>query len=77
MHYVAAILFALPPAMVCFAVAMLVRNSWVYRARMRILNESRWDPSTLSHIEFDSLPSYDQMMWEFWNWNADSFIWRR
>jgi hypothetical protein len=54
------------------AMFILIRNQWVFKTRMRILHASRWDGRR--HIEYDSLPTYDQMMLQFWNWNGDSFI---
>ena len=55
-----------------FCVLMLFRNSWVYKVRIAVLDNSRWDGG--KHVEFKSLPSYDYMMLRFWIWDVKKFL---
>lgn len=57
---------------VMFSACFLIRNEWVFRNRMRILDESDWVHGR--HVPYCYLPSYDEMMRRFWIWNADRFL---
>lgn len=52
-----------------FCSFMLFRNSWVYEERDRVLDDiphNNWDWS-----EWNSLWSYDKMLWHFWIWDIE------
>ena len=42
---------------------MTIRNNWVFKVRMKLLDSCRED--------YDKLMSYDQMMFRFWVWNVN------
>lgn len=48
------------------AIFILIRNEWVYKNRIKLINDD-WE-------SFKKLPSYDQMMFKFWVWDINKFI---
>lgn len=49
----------------------IIRNSWVYRARMKIL----YDPDIQEALRmYNRLPSYLEMMRRFWIWRVEEFL---
>ena len=48
------------------AVFIWIRNKWVYKNRIKLINDD-WE-------SFKKLPSYDQMMFKFWVWDINKFI---
>lgn len=50
---------------------MLVRNSWVYRARTKILKGPDVHEALTT---YDRLPSYNEMMRRFWIWRVEEFL---
>lgn len=42
------------------------RNYWVYKTRMKLLDEN--------YEKYKQLPSYHFMFWHFWIFNVDSFL---
>lgn len=57
---------------VAFAAAILIRNNWVYRARIGELNNPH-RTLTENLREHDRLPSYDAMMLRCWVWDVEKF----
>jgi len=53
-------------ACTALSILMSVRNEWVYRNRMRLIDESL--------DQYDSLPSYNQMFIKFWIWDVNKFL---
>lgn len=49
---------------------MIVRINWVLHARLRVLDKQ---PPEQAVIEYELLPSFDQMMWRFWIWDIKKF----
>lgn len=48
------------------AVFIEIRNNWVYKNRIKLIDDD-WKA-------YQKLPSYDQMMLRFWVWNINKFI---
>jgi hypothetical protein len=48
----------------CFL--MMIRNLWVYKIRMRLIDED--------FELYRSLPSYDAMLIKFWIWDVNHFV---
>lgn len=54
------------------AMLFMVRTTWVYRVRMRVLkNPDRTSSERLD--DYDLLPSYDAMVARFWIWDVEKF----
>lgn len=45
---------------------MLIRNNWVYDERVKLMHRNMDD--------YNSLPSYNRMFFEFWVWDIERFI---
>ena len=58
--------------LLCLLVA--VRAEIVYAARLRILDESRWDGEKF--VEHAALPSFERMMLDLTAWRAETW-WKR
>ncbi len=52
---------------------MAIRNDWVYRARMSVLQNPKRtiDQQIADH---DLLPSYDAMLWRVFEWKLSNFL---
>lgn len=46
----------------------MARNEWVFRLRMWMI----WADID----QFETMPSYDAMIWRFWVWSARGFGWK-
>ena len=53
---------------------ILIRNEWVFRKRVEVLQESSFDGKNL--IPYDNLPSYEGMLWGhgFWRWDIKYYL---
>jgi hypothetical protein len=60
------ILWSVQVLMLALCAYMIIRNQWVYRNRLKLLNND-WDT-------YKKLPSYHAMMRRFWIWDINKFI---
>lgn len=53
-----------------YSFLMLIRNDWVFRERIRLMDERFKRNSTYRPLDEDYL-TYDQMMRRFWIWDVE------
>lgn len=60
---------------IVFCIFMMFRNRWVYKARMRVLNDHGADLESLGRAlkEYHRLPDYNTMVWRWWVWDVEEF----
>lgn len=66
MNHVLFIILCLCFAILWFGVFMLLRNDWVYKERVNLLNSN--------FTAYKRLPSFDVMVRKIWVWDIKKFL---
>lgn len=49
-----------------FLISLLVRNEWVFNARMKMIEDD--------YAKYETLEKYEVMMKKFWIWDVEKFV---